>query len=83
MAEKNNVLAVARQAKQLVSTVRRQRKKLELSQSALAAKAGLDQVTISRIEKELIDPKLATFFKLLAALDLELVVRSRKKTRVI
>lgn len=47
-----------------------ERKKLGISQEALAAATGIDQSEISRIERQLVDPRLGTYVKLLAGMGL-------------
>lgn len=51
-----------------------ERKKLGLSQEALAKATGIDQAEISRIERDLVDPRLGTYVKLLAGMGLGLRV---------
>jgi HTH-type transcriptional regulator/antitoxin HipB len=68
-----------RNAAQLRNSVRRFRKLKKITQKTLAEQSGLKQTTISKIESGLIQPTLPTIFKLLAALDLEFVVRKRMK----
>jgi HTH-type transcriptional regulator/antitoxin HipB len=70
---------VARTPKQFTEALRRFRRKLNLSQKEVGEKVGLPQTTVSKIEKELISPSLGNLYKLLAALDLEIVIRPRTK----
>lgn len=70
---------IARTQKQLGSIVRRYRKNNGMSQGVLGAKASLRQATISSIEKGERDASLTTIMDILAALDLELVVRPRSR----
>lgn len=51
-----------------------ERKKLGLSQEALAKATGIDQAEISRIERDLVDPRLGTYVKLLEGMGLGLRV---------
>ena len=51
-----------------------ERKKLGLSQGALAKTTGIDQAEISRIERDLVDPRLQTYVKLLDGMGLRLRV---------
>ena len=55
------------------------RKQLHLTQQAAGEKVGLAQSVVSSLEKSPERAGLARIFKLLAALDLELVVRPRGK----
>ena len=59
------------------AALRRQRKKMRLSQSELGERINLRQATISALETGIADAKLSTLTDVLAALGLELVVRSR------
>ena len=69
----------ARNAKQLITALRRYRKLQRLTQHELGQSAGVPQTTVSKVEVELIDPTLSTLFKILAALDLELEVHPKTK----
>jgi len=73
---------IARSSPQVGAALRRQRKLLRLSQEQVGAKTKLRQATISSLESGEPGTKLATLFDVLAALDLELVIRSRTKGRV-
>ena len=70
---------IARTPKQIGDAIRRQRRKLGLNQAALGEKTNLRQATISTVESGEAGTQLRTLFDLLAALDLELVVRPRGK----
>jgi HTH-type transcriptional regulator/antitoxin HipB len=59
------------------AALRRQRKKMRLSQSELGERINLRQATISALEAGTTDAKLSTLMDALSALGLELVVRSR------
>lgn len=59
----------------LGETVAARRSELHLSQVQLAARTGIPQADISRIERGKGNPTLATVTKLLNALDLHLTVR--------
>jgi HTH-type transcriptional regulator/antitoxin HipB len=69
---------IARTPLQLGSLIRGRRRKLGLSQEQLAAKVGIRQRTVSDIETSAA-VRLETMLRVLAALDLELVVRGRTK----
>lgn len=58
--------------------LRAERKKRKLSQTDVGKSVGIDQPTISRVEKGNPGTELGTLFRLLAALDLELVVQQRQ-----
>lgn len=68
---------LARTPKQLGEALRRYRTLASLSQSQLAAKAGLRQATISQIEGGHDAARIETICAILAALDLELTVAHR------
>tara|TARA_B100000678_G_C18211734_1_gene503654 strand:- start:1720 stop:1989 length:270 start_codon:yes stop_codon:yes gene_type:complete len=70
---------IARSPKNLGHAIREARKAAGLSQGELAARSGLWQETISKVENGHAGTKLETVFELLAALDLELVARARSK----
>jgi HTH-type transcriptional regulator/antitoxin HipB len=73
---------IARSSPQIGAAFRRRRKQLKLSQEQVAAQAKLRQATISNLESGGSGTKLETVFDVLAALDLELIVRPRTKGRV-
>ena len=68
---------LARSIDQTGNAVRRRRKLLKLSQTQLCERTGLRQATISELEAGDSNARLSTLFAVLAALDLELVVRDR------
>ena len=70
---------LARSPQQIGTLIRRSRKRLGLSQSALGQRAGLRQETISLIETGNPATRLDTLLALLAALDLELQVATRSR----
>ena len=70
---------LARTPRQLGTLIRRNRKRLGLSQSALGQRAGLRQETISLIETGNPATRLDTVLALLAALDLELRIAARSR----
>lgn len=64
----------------LGAALRMERKKKGLSQTEVGKTVGIDQPTISRVEKGNPGTELGTVFRLLAALDLELVIQSRQRS---
>jgi HTH-type transcriptional regulator/antitoxin HipB len=70
---------VARNIEQIGNAVRRHRRSLNLTQTQLCERTGLRQATISGLETGDSGSRLKTLFDILAALDLELVVRPRSK----
>lgn len=64
---------------QLGSVLRGFRKERELTQQNAGAKAGLPQNAISTIETQTRRVGVARLFKVISALDLELVLRARRK----
>src|SRR6185437_8050941 len=69
---------LARTPLQMGATLRRRRKELGLSQAAAAGSIARRQATISDLENGG-DVRLSTLLRLLATLDLELVVRPRTR----
>lgn len=70
---------IARTPKQLGAIVQRQRRKLQQTQSSLGARIKHRQATISRLEAGEPGTSLGTLLDVLAALNLELIVRPRTK----
>lgn len=70
---------IARTPKQIGDAIRRQRRKLGLNQSQLGEKTQLRQATISAVENGEPGTQLRTLCDMLAALDLEFVIRPRTK----
>lgn len=68
---------IARTPRQMGEAVRFQRRKLKLTQSQVSEKTHLRQGTISMVEAGDPGTQLRTFCDVLAALDLELVIRLR------
>ena len=68
---------VARTPQQLGAVLGACRKKLALTQSAVGARVGIRQAQISAIENHGADITVDTLYRLLSALDLELVLRDR------
>ena len=70
---------IARTSKQIGDALRRRRRALKLTQTDLGTKTTLRQATISTIEKGEPGTQLRTLFDVMAALNLELVIRPRTK----
>ena len=68
---------LVRSIDQIGNAVRRRRKLAKLSQDQLCERTGLRQATISSLEVGDRNAQLNTLLVVLAALDLELVVRDR------
>jgi HTH-type transcriptional regulator/antitoxin HipB len=68
---------LARNASQIGNALRRRRRLLKLTQNQLGKRTGLRQATISMLEAGDSDAKLSTLTSMLAALNLELIVRDR------
>ena len=66
-----------RSLRQAGLALRRRRKALGVTQSALALRAGAKQATVSDIETGVIAPSLATYLALITALDAELLLVPR------
>jgi len=71
-----------RTPKQLGAVLRGQRKKKELTQADAGTNVGLRQNAVSTIEADPGRSSVGRLFKLLSALDLELVVRDKGQRRV-
>jgi len=65
--------------KSLGSAIRRQRKAKKLNQSQAGSTFKLDQATVSSIEQGAAGTRLETLFRMLAALELEMVIRPNPK----
>jgi HTH-type transcriptional regulator/antitoxin HipB len=63
-----------RSTKELALFVKKQRKKLKLSQTALAERVGLNQKTISAFENKPEVTELATLFRILSAVNVDLTI---------
>lgn len=63
----------------LGAALRSERKKRKQSQTAVGKAVGVDQPTVSKVEKGNPGTELGTLFRLLAALELELVIQPRQK----
>jgi len=68
--------------KSLGSALKRQRNAKKLSQNEAGNAFKLDQTTISSIEQGAPGTRLETLFRILAALDLEMIIRPKKNTNV-
>ena len=68
---------LARSPEQIGNAIRRARKRLGMSQSALGEKAGLRQETVSLIENGNPATKLETILAVLSVLNLELQIAPR------
>jgi HTH-type transcriptional regulator/antitoxin HipB len=64
--------------KSLGSAIKRQRKAKKLNQHEAGAAFKLDQTTVSSIEQGTPGTRLETIFRILAALDLEMVIRPKR-----
>jgi len=70
---------IVRTTQQIGAALRRRRRSLALTQAALGKHTRLRQGTISRLENGEPKTQLQTLIDVLAALDLELVIRPRTK----
>lgn len=71
--------SIARTPGQLGNILRQRRRELKLTQRALAAKLRVHQPAISQLETSARVVRTSTLFSLIAALNLELVLRPRTK----
>jgi HTH-type transcriptional regulator/antitoxin HipB len=67
--------------KSLGIIIKRQRKAKKLTQHEAGSGFKLDQTTVSSIEQGAPGTRLETLFRMLAALDLEMVIRPKKSTQ--
>lgn len=72
---------IARTPKQIGDAIRRQRRKLGMNQTVIGDKTRLRQATISAVESGGRGTQLGTLCDILAALDLEFVIRPRTKAK--
>jgi len=70
---------IARTPKQIGDAIRRQRRQLGLNQTRLGERTKLRQATISAVEAGEPGTQLRTLCDVMAALDLEFVIRSRTR----
>lgn len=63
----------------LGSALRSERKRKGLTQEKVGQSVAMEQYTVSRLEKGNPQMEIGTLFRVLAALDLELVIRPRQK----
>ena len=71
---------VVRSPDQLGAGLLRFRKRAGWTQQQVGERSGIKQAIVSQVELGAAGTRLGTIFKLLAGLDLELVLRNRKKT---
>lgn len=64
----------------LANVLKDHRKRKNLSQMDIAKRVGLKQTTVSAFEIDPRGSKMATLFKLLASLDLELEIKHRGRS---
>lgn len=64
--------------KSLGIAIKRQRKAKKLSQKEAGSVVNLEQTTVSSIEQGAPGTRLETLFRMLAALELEMVIRPKK-----
>jgi len=74
---------IVRSTSQLGAALQRFRKDMSLAQNQVSEKSGVIQPAISEIEHGARASRLETIFKLLGALDLEIVIRPRTRSKPI
>ena len=72
---------ILQNSRQLGAVLQGLRREKKLTQAKIGAKVGLAQNAVSGLETDPAQASLTRVFKLLSALDLELVVRDRSKRR--
>jgi HTH-type transcriptional regulator/antitoxin HipB len=70
---------IARTSKQIGEALRRERRRIKMSQSVLSDKTNLRQQTISSVENGDPGTQLRTILEIITALDLELLIRPRSE----
>jgi HTH-type transcriptional regulator / antitoxin HipB len=70
---------IARTSKQIGEALRRERRRIKMSQLDLANKTNLRQSTISSVENGDPGAQLRTLLEIITALDLELLIRPRSE----
>jgi len=65
----------------LGTTIKRQRKAKKLTQTQAGIEFNIDQSTLSSVEQGAGGTRLITLFRILAALDLEMVIRSKNENK--
>ena len=70
---------IARSPRQIGNLIQKHRKMSGMSQTELAARAGLRQELVSKIENGQVGSKISSICDLLAALDLEMTIGPRTK----
>ena len=70
---------IARTSRQIGAAIRRRRRRLGLRQGDVGAKTNLRQATVSALESGEPGTQLRTLISVMAALDLEMVLRERTK----
>lgn len=73
---------IGRTPRQIGAIVRRQRRRCGLTQEQLGEKTPLRQATVSKLEAGEPATQLRTMLDVLAALDLEIVIRPRTKAAI-
>lgn len=66
--------------KSLGHAIRRQRKAKKLNQEEAGTAFKIQQSTLSNIEQGVPGTRIETIFRVLAALDLEMIIRPKKKS---
>jgi len=64
----------------LGAVIKRQRKAKKLTQTQVGAQFNLDQSTLSSVEQGKEGTRLITLFRILSALDLEIIIRTKGNT---
>ena len=70
--------AIKKDKKQLASIIKEARINRELSQDALAQRAGVDRKTVNRIENNRFSPSHETLTRILDVLNADVVIKMKK-----
>jgi len=70
--------AIKQSKKEVAGIIKELRTQRELSQDALAQRAGVDRKTVNRIENNHFSPSMDTFLRILDVLNSNLVIKTKK-----
>ena len=77
----DNLELKAQNKEQLLKAVQRFRKNSKLTQKELSDKSGVPQSSVSKFEVGAREPNLSLLFKIISALNLEIVIRKKQKVK--
>jgi len=77
-ADEKPIRVKVRNSRQLGNAIKRFRMKQKLTQEQISENSSVRQASISQLEKGARGIRLSTLFKILAAMDMEIVLRKRR-----